>query len=29
MGLTFAFVIAQGFYLVRHMPAEDDAGEST
>jgi len=26
MGLTFAFVIAQGFWLVRHMPAEDEAG---
>lgn len=23
MGLTFAFVIAQGFYLARHMPLDD------
>ncbi len=25
LGLTFAFVIAQGFYLMRHMPPEDQA----
>lgn len=25
MGLTFAFVIAQGFYLARHMPHTDKA----
>jgi len=25
MGLTLLFVVAQGFYLVRHMPPEDDA----
>ncbi len=27
MGLTFAFVIAQGLYLMRHIKPEDDAGE--
>lgn len=29
MGLTFAFVIAQGFYLMRHIKSEDDAGEQS
>jgi len=27
MGLTFAFVIAQGFYLARHMPQEEASTE--
>ncbi len=25
MGLTFAFVIAQAFYLAKHMPQETEA----
>ncbi len=29
MGLTFAFVIAQGFYLARYMPTDDDTEEET
>jgi len=27
MGLTLAFVVAQGFYMVRHAPAEDEEPE--
>lgn len=29
MGFTLAFVVAQGFYLVRHMKPESDAGEQS
>ncbi len=29
MGATFAFVIAQAFYLARHMPEEDTAAEES
>ena len=29
LGLTLVFVVAQGFYLVRHMPDEDDAEEKS
>lgn len=29
MGLTFAFVIAQGFYLIRHVKPEDEAEEQS
>ena len=28
MGLTLVFVLGQGVYMMRHMPAEDDAGEA-
>ena len=28
MGLTLAFVLGQGVYMMRHMPAGDDAGEA-
>ncbi|HEX9583195.1 MAG TPA: septation protein A [Gammaproteobacteria bacterium] len=29
LGLTLAFVVAQGFYLVRHMHDDEDAGEKS
>ena len=28
MGLTLVFVLGQGVYMMRHMPAGDDAGEA-
>ena len=28
MGLTLVFVLAQGMYMMRHMPEQDDTGEA-